>query len=145
MTSPDPFDLARFVSAQEPVFTAVLAELHAGRKRTHWMWFVFPQMRGLGASETAMFYAIGSLAEAAAFLAHPILGERLTLCTRTVLGVEHRSLQAIFGPPDDAKFRSCMTLFAHAAGPGGSVFQAALDRFCMGSADERTMALLAMR
>ena len=143
---PDPFDLARFVTAQEPVFAAVLAELRAGRKRTHWMWFVFPQLRGLGASPMATAYGIGSLAEAVAFLAHPVLGERLVLCTRTVLGIADQSLHAIFGAPDDAKFRSSMTLFARAVEVRGAtreaVFKTALDRFCAGSRDERTMGLL---
>ena len=144
--SSDPFDLARFVSAQEPVFAAVLAELRAGRKRTHWMWFVFPQLRGLGASPMATFYGIGSLAEAVAFLAHPVLGERLVLCTHTVLGIAHHPLPAIFGAPDDAKFRSSMTLFAHAADARGTtrdaVFATALDRLCAGCPDEHTMKLL---
>ncbi len=143
---PDPFDLARFVNAQEPVFAAVLAELRAGRKRTHWMWFVFPQLRGLGASPMAVAYGIGSLAEAIAFLAHPVLGERLVLCTQTVLGIADQSLHAIFGAPDDAKFRSSMSLFAHAVEVRGTtreaVFKLALDRFCAGARDERTMELL---
>ena len=142
MAPRDPFDLARFVSAQDPVLAAVLAELRAGRKRSHWIWFVFPQMRGLGASAMATFYGIGSLAEAVAFLAHPVLGDRLTLCTGTVLAVEHRSLGAIFDEPDDLKFRSSMTLFARAAGGGDNLFQTALDEVCGGSPDERTLKLL---
>ena len=142
VTTGDPFDLARFLEAQEPVFAAALAELRAGRKRSHWMWFIFPQMRGLGASTMAAFYGITSLAEATAFLAHPVLGERLVLCTRAVLGVEERSLHAIFGSPDDTKFRSSMTLFARAAAGREILFQAALDRCCQGSPDERTLKLL---
>ncbi len=143
MVHGDPFDLARFVGAQEPVFAAVLAELRAGRKRSHWMWFVFPQVRGLGASAMATAYGIGSLGEAAAYLDHAVLGERLRLCTRAVLDIEGRSLHAIFGAPDDAKFRSSMTLFARAADGREPMFQAALDRFCAGSPDERTLRLLA--
>jgi uncharacterized protein (DUF1810 family) len=101
----DPFDLERFVTAQEPVFGRVLGELQAGRKRSHWMWFVFPQLRGLGRSPMADRYGIGSLAEARAYLAHPVLGPRLDLCARTVLESEAASLHAIFGSPDDMKFR----------------------------------------
>ena len=142
MTSGDPFQLDRFLEAQDPVFATVLAELRAGRKRSHWMWFIFPQMRGLGASTMAAFYGITSLAEATAFLAHPVLGKRLGLCIRAVLGVEERSLHAILGSPDDAKFRSSMTLFARAAAGREILFQAALDRYCRGSSDERTLKLL---
>jgi uncharacterized protein (DUF1810 family) len=115
MTSPDRFNLERFVTAQAPVFETVLAELRAGRKRTHWIWFVFPQLSGLGRSPTARFYAIGSINEARAYLAHPVLGPRLDLCTRIVRASESSSLHAIFGSPDDMKFRSCMTLFSFAA------------------------------
>lgn len=116
MTRPadDPFDLRRFVEAQAPVMERVLAELRAGRKRSHWMWFVFPQIEGLGRSAMAQTYAIHSAAEARAFLAHPLLGDRLRDCVRLVLAAE-RPLAAIFGAPDDVKFRSCMTLFAAAA------------------------------
>ena len=146
MVPPDPFDLGRFTEAQEPVLAAVLAELRGGRKRTHWMWFVFPQLRGLGASPTATLYGIGSLTEAAAFLAHPVMGERLALCTSTVLTHADRPLHAIFGAPDDAKFRSSMTLFARAAEARGTtrerVFETALGRFCDGSRDDLTMTLL---
>ena len=142
MTLGDPFQLDRFLEAQDPVFAAALAELGAGRKRGHWMWFIFPQMRGLGASTMAAFYGITSLAEATAFLAHPVLGKRLTLCTRAVLGAEGRTLHAIFGSPDDVKFRSSMTLFARAMAGREMLFQDALDRFCQGLPDERTMKLL---
>src|SRR5436309_2302397 len=99
MKADDPFDLARFVTAQEPVFPTVLAELKAGRKRTHWMWFIFPQLRGLGRSSMAMFYGIASLHEARAYLAHSILGPRLELCSGTVLALENDSLHQIFGSP----------------------------------------------
>ncbi|MBV8494067.1 MAG: DUF1810 domain-containing protein, partial [Alphaproteobacteria bacterium] len=109
MTAADPFDLARFIAAQDKVLTSVLAELRAGRKRSHWMWFVFPQLRGLGLSPTATFYGIGSLEEARAYLAHELLGERLRLCTEAVLERAGTSLHQIFGSPDDMKFRSSMT------------------------------------
>jgi uncharacterized protein (DUF1810 family) len=142
MTSEDSFDLERFVTAQAPVFETVLAELRAGRKRSHWMWFVFPQLGGLGQSATARFYGIVSIEEARAYLAHPLLGPRLDLCTRTVLGSEGPSLHAIFGSPDDMKFRSCMTLFSLAAGDPANPFRQALDRWCGGRPDERTLALV---
>ena len=136
-------DLDRFVTAQAAVFDTALAELRAGRKRSHWMWFVFPQLRGLGHSAMAERYGIASLDEAQAYLAHPLLGPRLILCTRTVLALDERSLQAIFGAPDDLKFRSSMTLFARAAEAAESPFRQAIDRFCAGHADPRTQALLA--
>ncbi len=136
----DGFDLDRFVTAQAPVFATVLDELATGRKRTHWMWFVFPQLRGLGSSAMAVAYGIGSLAEAEAYVAHPLLGRRLLQCTRIVQGLEGRSLHAIFGTPDDMKFRSCMTLFALTTVP--APFRAALERYCDGRMDERTLELL---
>lgn len=138
-TSPDPFDLARFVAAQTPVFDAALAELKAGRKRTHWMWFVFPQLTALGRSSTALFYGIGSVEEARAYLAHPVLGPRLILATQAVLAANAPSLNALFGSPDDLKFASSMTLFALAAGGDGNVFRQALDRWCDGRLDKRTV------
>ena len=136
----DPFDLQRFTTAQAPVFETALAELKAGRKRTHWMWFVFPQMRGLGASPTAQVFGVSSLAEARAYLAHPVLGERLRRCTEAVLALKDGDLGSIFGSPDDVKFRSSMTLFARAS--DAPIFRAALDRYCEGRMDERTLALL---
>ena len=142
MTSADPFNLERFVDAQAPVFETVLAELRAGRKRTHWMWFVFPQLAGLGRSSTAQYYGIGSLDEARAYLAHPVLGPRLDLCTRIVLASEAPSLHALFGAPDDLKFRSCMTLFAQMAEAPDNPFRQALDRWCGGQPDEQTLALI---
>jgi uncharacterized protein (DUF1810 family) len=142
MTEADRFDLERFVTAQMPVFETVLAELRAGRKRSHWMWFVFPQLRGLGRSSTAQFYGIGSIDEARAYLAHPALGPRLALCTRIVLASEGPSLHAIFGSPDDMKFRSCVTLFSLAADDPDNPFRQALDRWCGGQPDERTLALI---
>lgn len=138
----NPFDLQRFVTAQAPVFPTVLAELREGRKRTHWMWFVFPQLRGLGHSSTALFYGIGSLDEARAYLAHPVLGPRLALCTEAVLAIEGATLHAVFGSPDDIKFCSSMTLFSLLGGAVQSVFQQALDRYCGGRIDQRTVELL---
>lgn len=142
MAEDDPFELARFVEAQDPVFDTVLAELRAGRKKTHWMWFVFPQLRALGRSPTANFYGISSLDEARAYLAHPVLSERLVLATRAVLGLQSRSAHEIFGSPDDLKFRSSMTLFNEAAGAGGAEFRQALARYFEGKADDKTIRLL---
>jgi uncharacterized protein (DUF1810 family) len=138
----DPHRLERFVEAQEPVYTQVRAELEAGRKRTHWMWFVFPQLRGLGESPTSRRFAIASLAEARAYLEHPLLGPRLLECTRLVNGIEGRTLTEVFGFPDDLKFRSCMTLFAAASGPERGLFDAALRKYCGGVPNERTLTLL---
>src|SRR5439155_26762850 len=112
MTTGDRYDLQRFVAAQEPVFETVLAELRAGRKRSHWMWFVFPQLAGLGRSSTARFYGIGSIDEARAYLAHPVLGPRLYLSTKIVMASECPSFHAILGSPHDLKIRPCMTLFS---------------------------------
>jgi uncharacterized protein (DUF1810 family) len=138
----DTFDLERFAEAQRPVFDAVLQELRGGRKRSHWMWFVFPQLKGLGSSPMAQVYGIESLAEARAYLAHTVLGPRLVLCTEAVLAIEGKSLNAIFGSPDDLKFCSSMTLFSRAAEETADVFRRALDRFCAGREDSRTLALL---
>lgn len=137
-----PTDLERFVQAQQPVYEQVIEELRDGRKRSHWMWFVFPQIQGLGRSEMARYYAISSKDEAAAYLNHPILGRRLEEGTRLVLAIEGKSLNEIFGDPDDAKFRSCMTLFANVAG-AGSVFQACLKKYCGNQPDPLTIARLA--
>lgn len=137
----DPFALRRFVDAQAPVIAAALSELRAGRKRSHWMWFVFPQLRGLGQSAMAQRYGIVSLDEARAYLAHGVLAARLVDCTGAVLGADGRSLNAIFGSPDDMKFGSSMTLFARAAG-AGSVFHEALEHHCQGQEDPRSVALL---
>jgi uncharacterized protein (DUF1810 family) len=125
----DPYDLERFVAAQDPVIDQVRAELRAGRKRTHWMWFVFPQLRGLGHSEMARRYAISSPEEAAAYLAHPVLGPRLVECTGLVNRIEGRTLEEIFGYPDNLKFCSSMKLFAGAAS-GHQVFKTALEKYC---------------
>jgi uncharacterized protein (DUF1810 family) len=137
----DPYDLQRFVDAQESVIVDVRAELSAGRKRTHWMWFVFPQIAGLGHSAMAQHYAISSRDEARAFLAHPVLGTRLVELTRIVNGVQGRSVSDIFGYPDDMKFHSSMTLFAHTA-DDADVFNEALRRYFEGRADEATLSRL---
>ena len=133
----DPFNLRRFVDAQDRVYDRVLSELRRGEKTSHWMWFVFPQLRGLGHSTTAMTYGISSREEAEAYLQHPILGERLKECTALVNRIEGRSLGEIFGYPDDLKFRSCMTLFALVS-PKEPVFQEALNKYCGGEIDEAT-------
>ncbi|CAO3358435.1 DUF1810 domain-containing protein [Azospirillum palustre] len=143
MPDSDPFDLQRFVKAQDPVYVTVLAELSDGRKRSHWMWFIFPQLRDLGRSSTARFYGIAGLDEARAYLAHPVLGRRLAQATETVLAVQGRTLHEIFGSPDDLKFRSSMTLFAQAAAERGDLYRKALDRFCDGQPDDATLTLLA--
>jgi uncharacterized protein (DUF1810 family) len=137
----DPFDLDRFVQAQDPVLDRVRQELAAGEKRSHWMWFVFPQLAGLGQSAMARRYGLASLAEAQAYLAHPLLGPRLLELTGLVNRVEGRSIHRIFGSPDDMKFQSCMTLFQRAR-PAEPAFPAALDRHFGGAADARTTAML---
>ncbi|MFY9832162.1 MAG: DUF1810 domain-containing protein [Methylocystis sp.] len=137
----DPFDLRRFVDAQAPVIEGALSELRAGRKRTHWMWFVFPQIEGLGFSSMAKRYAIRSPAEARAYLNHPVLGDRLRECVRLVVATG-RPIAEVFGHPDDLKFRSCVTLFA-AAAPDEAVFSEAL-RACGDGADSSTLEKLAL-
>jgi uncharacterized protein (DUF1810 family) len=139
--APDPHDLRRFVEVQERIYAQALAEIRDGRKRSHWMWFVFPQVEGLGSSPTSRRYAIRSLAEAEAYLRHPVLGPRLVECAEAVLGVEGRSASEIFGSPDDMKLRSCATLFARAS-PAGSVFERLLARYYAGARDARTLELL---
>ena len=134
-------DLERFVAAQDPVYATVCAELRAGAKRSHWMWFIFPQLQGLGWSPMARRYAIASLAEARAYLEHPVLGARLRECTLLVTAVEGRTLGEIFGHPDDLKFHSSMTLFARASADG-EPFAAALRKYWGGRYDERTLELL---
>jgi uncharacterized protein (DUF1810 family) len=137
----DAFHLERFTSAQADVYTRVLAELGAGEKRGHWIWFIFPQMKGLGHSAQSEYYGIRSLQEAEAYWSHPVLGPRLVECTRLVNAVEKRSIQQIFGYPDDLKFRSSMTLFSRAAAEP-SVFNDALTKYFGGEADGLTLALL---
>lgn len=137
----DPFDLNRFVQAQAPVYSDVRAELSGGCKRSHWMWFVFPQIDGLGFSATSRRYSIKSLDEAHAYLAHPLLGERLLECTRAVLAVEGRTAFEIFGSPDDMKLQSSMTLFA-AISPAGSDFVVLLEKYFNSKRDPRTVGLI---
>ncbi|MDO8322235.1 MAG: DUF1810 domain-containing protein [Phenylobacterium sp.] len=139
----NPFNLTRFVEAQAPVIDTVRAELAAGDKRTHWMWFVFPQLAGLARSSTAAFFAITGLEEARAYLAHPVLGPRLLECTALVTAVQGRTAQQIFGAPDDLKFRSSMTLFARATSNPGP-FKAALTRYFAGQPDPATLTLLSV-
>jgi uncharacterized protein (DUF1810 family) len=137
----DDFNLERFVEAQDAVYPAVLEELEAGKKRSHWMWFVFPQVRGLGGSLMAERFAISSLDEAKAYLEHPILGPRLEECTRLVLAVEGKGAEEIFGYPDYLKFRSCMTLFAECTADAG-VFTGSLQKFYDGEPDQLTLGVL---
>jgi uncharacterized protein (DUF1810 family) len=142
----DPFDLRRFVEAQDRVYDTVLDELRAGRKRTHWIWFVFPQLTQLGRSATARHYGISGLAEARAYLAHPVLGPRLRECTRLVGAVEGRSVEEVFGYPDYLKVRSCMTLFAHATEDDRdfvAVLEVQYRDFPDGREDPATLELLA--
>lgn len=137
----DPFDLERFVAAQEPVYSAVTDELRRGRKQTHWIWYIFPQAIGLGHSSMAQRYAIGSRDEAAAYLGHRVLSGRLLECTELVLGNAEATAHDIFGSPDDLKFRSSMTLFG--AVSARAIFQTAIDRFYEGIPDDATLAIMA--
>ncbi len=137
----DPYNLKRFVDAQSYHYEEVLAELRAGMKCTHWMWFVFPQIAGLGSSPTAVRYAISSREEAQAYLTHPVLGERLRKCTQLVNAVEGRTIEQIFGYPDDLKFRSCMTLFATVTGDNREFMQA-LAKYFDGEMDSQTLRRL---
>ena len=137
----DAYDLQRFVNAQEAVYPQVVAELRAGRKQSHWMWFIFPQIAGLGFSAMAQRYAIRSRAEATAYLAHPLLGMRLRKCTALVNAVTGKDIHSILGSPDDVKFRSSMTLFAKVT-PGNADFLAALDKYYGGEFDPGTIAKL---
>jgi uncharacterized protein (DUF1810 family) len=134
----DPFHLQRFVDAQSGVIDRVYAELRAGQKRSHWMWFIFPQIRGLGSSRMSQAFAISSLAEAAAYVAHPVLGPRLKTCTALVNAIEDRSIEEVLGYPDHLKFHSSMTLFARAE-PNEPFFQAALQKFFAGNFDQSTL------
>ncbi|ACA15661.1 Protein of unknown function DUF1810 [Methylobacterium sp. 4-46] len=139
----DPYDLARFVAAQRGTYDQALRELTAGRKRSHWMWFIFPQVAGLGSSAMAQRYAIGGLPEARAYLAHPLLGERLRRCTAAATALTGCTAQDLFGSPDDMKFRSSMTLFSRAA-PTEPGFRAALDLYYGGREDPRTLERLGL-
>ena len=137
----DPYDLHRFVQAQQDTYAQAVDELTDGRKTSHWMWFVFPQLRGLGRSPMATRFGIASIDEARAYLDHPLLGSRLKECVRLVLRIDGRSINEIFGSPDDMKFRSCMTLFDLAA-PQEAIFAEALQKYFGGTPDERTLTLL---
>jgi uncharacterized protein (DUF1810 family) len=139
--SPNPFDLQRFVSAQDRVWPDVQAELAAGAKTSHWMWFVFPQLAGLGRSGTARFYGIASLAEARAYWAHPVLGARLKECCGLLMALQGRSALQVFGPIDALKLRSCLTLFERAA-PDEPVFGRLLDKYYAGERDAATQQML---
>jgi uncharacterized protein (DUF1810 family) len=133
--------LERFVTAQAPVYDSVCAELARGRKTSHWMWFIFPQLAALGRSPTAKYFGIASLAEAQAYWQHPVLGPRLAHCTELIVATSGRSAHEIFGSPDDLKLRSCMTLFSRAAIPA-DVLERALDKFFDGVPDPSTIELL---
>lgn len=137
-----PFDLQRFVKAQEENYSLALAELKRGRKSSHWMWYVFPQFAGLGYSQTAQFYAIKSVGEAAAYLLHPVLGPRLVECSEALLNIEGRTVSEIFGFPDDLKLKSSITLFLTLA-ENDSVFDRVLGKYFGGYSDDRTLELLA--
>lgn len=137
----DPHDLNRFLLAQEDDYDIALTELTAGKKRTHWMWFVFPQFDGLGFSQTSRHFAIKSLEEAKAYLEHPILGPRLLACAETVIGIEGRTAHEIFGAPDDSKLKSCATLFACVSAPG-SIFERLLTKYYEGKSDGKTLSYL---
>lgn len=141
MHADDPFDLKRFLQAQENTYDKALAELRAGRKTSHWMWFVFPQIDGLGRSPTARHYAIKSMAEARAYLGHPVLGARLRECTRAMLALQGLTAHEILGDQDDLKFRSSMTLFEHAA-EDKDLFARAIDTYFAGKRDTLTLTIL---
>lgn len=141
MKNSDIYSLGRFLSAQNPVYDTVLSELRQGKKRTHWMWYIFPQAAGLGRSSTSRHFAINSLAEARAYLKHPILGKRLVECAEVLLGIEGKTAHDIFGYPDDLKLRSCVTLFAGVAGTG-SVFEQVLEKYYHGERCRHTKNFL---
>jgi uncharacterized protein (DUF1810 family) len=141
LATDDPFQLRRFVTAQEDVYETALAEIAAGCKVSHWMWFIFPQVAGLGYSSMSRRYALSGASEAQAYLAHPVLGPRLVACAEAALSVRNKTAYEIFGSPDDLKLRSSATLFAHVS-PPGSVFEQLLDRFYGGERDAKTLHLL---
>jgi uncharacterized protein (DUF1810 family) len=141
MAMDDAYDLRRFIQAQEPVYAQVCAELRQGRKTSHWMWFIFPQIRGLGSSETAQFFAIAGRQEAAAYAAHPVLGARLRECAALVLQVDNKSVEQIFGYPDNLKFHSSMTLFARTT-DDNCVFLDVLKKYFSGALDPQTLVRL---
>ena len=137
----DPYDLQRFVRAQEEDYEEALAEIRSGLKRSHWMWYIFPQFDGLGLSSTSQRYSVKSVSEAKAFLAHPVLGPRLLECAEAAVRVDGRSATDIFGYPDDMKLRSCATLFASVS-PTGSVFHRIIDEYFHSEPDDRTLRLI---
>lgn len=137
----DPHNLSRFIQAQETVYDQAISEIKRGRKHSHWMWYIFPQFDGLGFSATSRRYSIKSLAEAEAYLSHPVLGPRLIECTEAALGAQGRSAQEIFGSPDDMKLRSCATLFASVS-PPGSVFERLLGKYFQNERDNKTLSLI---
>jgi uncharacterized protein (DUF1810 family) len=137
----DPFELNRFVRAQDADYERALSELKAGQKRTHWMWYIFPQIDGLAFSSMSRQYSIKSVEEAKAYLSHPVLGPRLMECAEAVVDLETRSIGEILGSPDDLKLKSCATLFASVS-PSGSVFDRILDKYYHGVRDNKTLALL---
>jgi uncharacterized protein (DUF1810 family) len=141
VTANDPYDLERFVQAQHD-YAQALSEIRQGRKQSHWMWYIFPQFEGLGISATSRQYAVKSIAEAKAYLAHPLLGRRLTECAEAVLRLERRSAAEIFGNPDDLKLRSSATLFAYVSSDG-SVFHRIIDKYFHGQNDKTTLRLIA--
>ena len=137
----DPHDLERFVHAQEGNYEEALSEIRSGMKQSHWMWYIFPQFEGLGTSPTSRRYSVKSVAEAKAFLAHPVLGPRLSECAEAAVRVEGLSARQLFGYPDDMKLRSCATLFASVS-PGGSVFHRVLEKYFHGESDAETLRLI---
>lgn len=141
MRAEDGYDLERFVEAQKDIYASALAEMKAGRKRTHWIWFIFPQVAGLGRSEYSLYYSIKSAPEARAYLEHPVLGPRLQECAQALLALEGKTALEILGSPDDLKLRSSMTLFAGVSGPG-SVFSGVLEKYFDGKPDQKTLDLL---
>ena len=141
MITNDPFDLQRFVAAQDGIIEQAMVELREGHKRGHWMWFIFPQIRGLGSSSNAQFFGISCREEAAAYLRHPVLGMRLRECIHLIMQVDARPLRQILGTPDDLKFRSSMTLFAHASADN-QLFTAALKKYCDCEFDRATLERL---
>ena len=140
----DAHDLRRFVDAQHGIYECALSEIRQGQKSSHWMWFIFPQYAGLGSSSTSQRYALKSVAEADAYLKHPVLGPRLLECAQALLRIEGRSAQQIFGSPDDMKLHSSVTLFAHIS-PAGSVFECVLDKYFRGARDAKTLQLIGQR
>lgn len=141
LSTADPHDLGRFLVAQEGEYHRALSEIKSGKKRYHWMWYIFPQLDGLGLSAMAKRYSIKSVAEARAYLGHSLLGQRLLECSAAVVDVDGRSATDIFGSPDDVKLRSCATLFA-CVSPPGSAFELLLEKYYGGEGDERTLELL---